>query len=207
MATTTNYGWDTPDDTDLVKDGALAMRDLGQDVETSLFSITNGKNVGMSLISAQSVTTAGTITFQNVFSSTFENYYITITGVTSTSGQIAYRNANSGTPTTGNTYTQYEVYAFPGAANPQNYSAAVDRVHAGESGTLASVTTILVTEPFAASPTRIRTEGFGIASTSVFLWTNGIAQHSASTSYDGFVITTSAGTFTGDIRVYGLRTS
>jgi hypothetical protein len=36
MATTTTYGWETPDDTDLVKDGALAMRDLGQDIDTSL---------------------------------------------------------------------------------------------------------------------------------------------------------------------------
>ena len=35
MATTTNYGWGTPDDTDLVKDGALAIRDLGQDIDTT----------------------------------------------------------------------------------------------------------------------------------------------------------------------------
>ena len=36
MATTTNNGWETPDDTDLVKDGALAIRDLGQDIDTSV---------------------------------------------------------------------------------------------------------------------------------------------------------------------------
>jgi hypothetical protein len=36
MATTTNNGWTTPDDTDLVKDGALAIRDLGQDIDTSV---------------------------------------------------------------------------------------------------------------------------------------------------------------------------
>lgn len=36
MATTTNNGWETPDDTDLVKDGALAMRTLGQDIDTSV---------------------------------------------------------------------------------------------------------------------------------------------------------------------------
>jgi hypothetical protein len=35
MATTTNNGWETPDDTDLVKDGALAIRDLGQEIDTS----------------------------------------------------------------------------------------------------------------------------------------------------------------------------
>jgi hypothetical protein len=36
MATTTNNGWETPDDTDLVKDGALAMRTLGQEIDTSV---------------------------------------------------------------------------------------------------------------------------------------------------------------------------
>jgi hypothetical protein len=36
MATTTNNGWETPDDTDLVKDGALAMRTLGSAIDTSV---------------------------------------------------------------------------------------------------------------------------------------------------------------------------
>lgn len=35
MATTTNYGWTTPDDTDLVKDGAAAIRTLGLAIDTS----------------------------------------------------------------------------------------------------------------------------------------------------------------------------
>ena len=35
MATTTNYGWTTPDDTSLVKDGASAIRTLGSSVDTT----------------------------------------------------------------------------------------------------------------------------------------------------------------------------
>jgi hypothetical protein len=35
MATTTNYGWTTPDDTNLVKDGAAAIRTLGSSIDTS----------------------------------------------------------------------------------------------------------------------------------------------------------------------------
>jgi hypothetical protein len=35
MATTTNYGWTTPDDTDLVKDGAAAIRTLGSEIDTT----------------------------------------------------------------------------------------------------------------------------------------------------------------------------
>jgi len=35
MATTTNYGWTTPDDTALVKDGASAIRTLGTSIDTT----------------------------------------------------------------------------------------------------------------------------------------------------------------------------
>jgi hypothetical protein len=42
MATTTNYGWTTPDDTDLVKDGASAIRTLGSAIDTSLVDLRGG---------------------------------------------------------------------------------------------------------------------------------------------------------------------
>jgi len=35
MANTTNFNWETPDDTDLVKDGALAIRTLAGAIDTS----------------------------------------------------------------------------------------------------------------------------------------------------------------------------
>jgi hypothetical protein len=38
MATTTNYSWTTPDDTDLVKDGASAIRTLGSAIDTTVFT-------------------------------------------------------------------------------------------------------------------------------------------------------------------------
>jgi hypothetical protein len=42
MANTTNFGWETPDDTDLVKDGAAAMRTLGNSIDTSLVDLKGG---------------------------------------------------------------------------------------------------------------------------------------------------------------------
>jgi hypothetical protein len=38
MPTTTNYGWTTPADTDLVKDGALAIRTLGSAIDTTVYN-------------------------------------------------------------------------------------------------------------------------------------------------------------------------
>jgi hypothetical protein len=42
MANTTNFGWETPDDTDLVKDGAAAIRTLGSAIDTSLGDLEGG---------------------------------------------------------------------------------------------------------------------------------------------------------------------
>jgi hypothetical protein len=42
MANTTYFGWETPDDTDLVKDGAAAIRTLGQAIDTSMQDLEGG---------------------------------------------------------------------------------------------------------------------------------------------------------------------
>jgi hypothetical protein len=42
MPTTTNFGWTTPADTDLVKDGAAAIRTLAGNIDTSLVDLKGG---------------------------------------------------------------------------------------------------------------------------------------------------------------------
>jgi len=39
MATSTYYGWDEPNDSDYVKNGALAMRTLGNDIDTTVHQL------------------------------------------------------------------------------------------------------------------------------------------------------------------------
>jgi hypothetical protein len=46
MATTTNYGWTTPDDTALVKDGAAAIRTLGSSVDTTTKALNPSTTLG-----------------------------------------------------------------------------------------------------------------------------------------------------------------
>lgn len=46
MATTTNYGWTTPDDTALVKDGASAIRSLGSSADTTVKNLNPGTTAG-----------------------------------------------------------------------------------------------------------------------------------------------------------------
>ena len=46
MATTTNYGWTTPNDTDLVKNGAAAIRTLGSSVDTTTKALNPSTTLG-----------------------------------------------------------------------------------------------------------------------------------------------------------------
>lgn len=46
MATTTTFGWTTPDDTALVKDGASAIRSLGSSVDSALGQLTLNAQTG-----------------------------------------------------------------------------------------------------------------------------------------------------------------
>ena len=48
MANTTSFGWETPDNTDLVKDGALAIRTLGEAIDTSFKGVAINAQTGSS---------------------------------------------------------------------------------------------------------------------------------------------------------------
>lgn len=60
MATTTNYGWTTPDNTGYVKDGALAIRTLGQAIDTTLFNLPKAGQVVQATTTTNTTTTGTT---------------------------------------------------------------------------------------------------------------------------------------------------
>ena len=71
MATDTpNFNWPIPEDTDLVKDGAKAIRDLGNAIDTSAQDFGGG----LVHINTQTFTGVSAIKFENVFSSAYRNY-------------------------------------------------------------------------------------------------------------------------------------
>ena len=59
MATTTNYSWTTPDDTDLVKDGAAAIRSLGTAIDSTVFT-NAGASIAKATVDAKGDLIAGT---------------------------------------------------------------------------------------------------------------------------------------------------
>jgi hypothetical protein len=99
MATTTNFGWTTPDDSALVQQGAAAIRSLGTSIDTSLldlkggttgqtltkatnadmdFAWTTATSGGMTLLSTTALT--GTSTTVSGISQSYTNLMIQVLG-------------------------------------------------------------------------------------------------------------------------------
>jgi hypothetical protein len=206
MATTTNYGWTTPDNTAYVKDGASAIRTLGSSVDTTLNSITTGKNVGMVHLNTTTTSAASTVTISNVFTSTYDNYKIFITGVSSTDNALLYQNALAGTPAGGTSYYYGQIYANNSTAPNIYQEYGIAHIVCGTSNTTSTVSELTIARPALASSTFMQCQGTK-TTTSSYNWQMITGLHTTTTAYDGFTIKTSGGTFTGTIRVYGLRNS
>ena len=106
MATTTpNYGWAVPTSTDLVKDGATAIETLGDAIDASMNTALGTKKAGMVLLNTTSFSGVTAQSFNNVFTSAYENYRVIIRGTSNTSLQtIQLRLRASGTDASGASY-------------------------------------------------------------------------------------------------------
>ena len=205
MATTTNYGWETPDDTDLVKDGALAARTTGSAIDTTLFGITAGKNIGMSLVNKTTVSGSSGITINNVFTSTYENYKIFWRGVSSANAALIFQLAASGTPAATN-YT-YALMYIQTAVNPTKAQSGAGSTvgQAGGLGTYASSTEMTLFRPALGDNTPYFAKSHKWNTTSDFELTEVCGMHYTPSAYNGIRFTPSTGTMTGDFFIYGLR--
>jgi hypothetical protein len=201
MAQTTNYNFEIPDDTDLVKDGALAMRDLGQDVDTQLFTALGGDYPGLRLIKSQAIGSGvSSVTVTGAFSATYENYKIVVSGgVSSTAQEISMALGS-------------EVSQYFGVLNIINYASNVNTIATnnnsakwtwiGEGNTSNNLCNIDVLNPFASKWTSYQGGYMGTNNAGVV---NGVQK--STTSFTAFTISV-AGTLTGGtIYVYGYGAS
>ena len=180
MPTTSNFGWTTPADTDLVKDGASAIRTLGNGIDTSFVDLKGGTtgqvlakasntdldftwasdatgipatifdakgdiiaataadtasrlavganntvltadsttatglkwaapSGGYTLISRQTFTSVSTITLDNIFSSTYDNYQIVLLfGNNNETADLNMKFRYGATPTTASLYYNWD---------------------------------------------------------------------------------------------------
>jgi hypothetical protein len=197
--TTTNYGFDIPQSTDLVKDGATAIATLGQDIDTAMNTALGTKKAGMVLLNTTSFTAVTSQSINDVFSTTYDNYRI-ILRTTAIDAQIFFRLRVAGTDASGANYARGQILGASGGAT-FNYSSATAQTSAVFSGGAAVdhvMTTAEVISPFLAQQTLMTQDYWGDDEAMLLLGT----RHSLATSYTGFTIF-STNNFTGTLSVYG----
>lgn len=197
MATTTNYGWTTPDNTAYVKDGASAIRTLGSSIDTTLNSITSGKNVGLVHINTTTLTAASAVNIANCFSADFDNYLIqySITATTGSASSVFALRNNSTTVTTN--YASTVQFALSSSTYATRATSAFFCFAQGA----GDAAVINIYRPFLATTTSwnsVANQGQAVGTDAGY--------HTLASSYNSLAWS-SAGTSTGTIRIYGYRNS
>jgi len=204
MATTTNYGWTTPDDTALVKDGAAAIRTLGSSIDTSLNTALGTKKAGLVLLNTTSFSGVASQSINDVFSATYNHYLIIIDDLIRNTGgalDIYLRLRVSGTDsTTGYYYAQgYSLFASDTSGtgrvnNGGQFTAG------GCSSTQRGFSMIWLQNPFLAKQT-----GYQSIQTRQDAGAYSGGYNSATTSYTGFSIVPDSNNLSGSVSTYGFN--
>jgi hypothetical protein len=195
MASTPNFAWPTPDDTDPVGDGALDIRTLADAIDTQVFA------GGLVLVKRQTIGTGvSSVTVTGAFSSLYENYLITVSGGSNNISGSAL-NLKLGATVTGYYYSlSYTTYNTTPAATGGSNVGNWDYVGSGQTTGLNAF--IELNSPFLSKGTSVRAS----IANSTFYAGNQAGYLNNSTSYTSFILSTAVGTMTGGtIRVYGMR--
>jgi len=195
MATTPVYNWPTPDDTDLVKDGAKAIRDLGNAIDTTV----SGLPVGLVHINTTSLLSAISTSVDNVFSSDYKKYRITLRVDQSIAQNTFMRMRASGTDATATNYNTQIITktGTSGVATSQSLNAS-SFIIGNEGGNEIFMD---ISNPFLTLDTYFNNNSMNNANT--------LRLHAGrlndSVSYDGFTVFVASGILGGQLSVYGYK--
>jgi hypothetical protein len=208
MATTTNYGWTTPDNTDLVKDGALAIRTLGSAIDTSMNTALGTKKAGMVLLNTTSFSGVASQSINDVFSATYDYYKIFISVFGSALQTLNVRLRVSGADNSSSIYnrerTEIDSTSVV-AARATNQSLWQISEYGATANTTTSIVDMSLAFPFLAQNTvgqsfntQLRTED-GVRTELMNF------NHKSATSFTGYTLLAGAGTISGKVITYGLN--
>ena len=163
---------------------------------------------GLVLLNTTTFTAQASISIDNVFSATYDNYRILLDVTNVSVDTVIYMKLRSGTD---NSVSYY--YAFPGfRSDAVGFNSYDNNVTTGWIMTNAdSGTNNLygfngdVMKPFLAVPTRLIGQNTSATGTGVPGFQNGGGVHIVSTSFPSLSIIPTAGNMTGTIKVYGYK--
>lgn len=192
MPTTTKMGIVYPASTDLVKDGATAMGTISTTVDAK---------TGLVLLNTTSFSAVSSQSFNNVFSTNFDNYRVIYKGVLTTGTQnFNLRLRASSSDNTNATYFYFGVQG--GGSGVTSFSGlSQTSILLGAAGDISFDTFSL---DFFSPKLSENTIITGLYTNSY----NGLVRNmygafASSTSFDGFSIFPASSTITGSVSIYG----
>lgn len=228
MATTTNFGWETPDDTDLVKDGAAAIRTLGQSIDTSMMDLEGGttgqfltkaSNTDMDFVWANASSgslvyitgatpsASSAVNINNCFTSTYQNYVIVFNLLSSVGTNLSMRLRNGGSDRTASNYSYMGQSVTVGGTSGAWYNANGSKWDLNDLGVIKTAGTVTLFNPQETSYTTAQTSSTRVTTSTNSRYLTQALYYYDSVSNDGFSIYPDSGTMTGTIRVYGIANS
>jgi hypothetical protein len=202
MATTPTYSWPIPDDTDLVKDGAEAIRDLGNAIDTTV----DGLGVGLVHIETQSFSAVSGINFDGVFSAEFDTYKAYFNLVHSTDMDFNFRLRLGTSDDSTSNYSRQLFTATATATQAARISNSdIGRIihDAGASRSIAEATFF---NPFLSVPLGYLVDGsprYNVAG-EIRMYKI-VGNQNVSSSFDGIRFFCSSGNVTGSISLFGVQ--
>ena len=160
----------------------------------------NVTGAGLDLITTQSFSAVSSVSVNNCFTATYDNYRISIALTASGAGEVDVRLRGSGTDLTSAVYTSGYTYitTSSGPTRANNNSATFAGV--GFVGTATSFVAFDINAPaIAANKSLAGVFGGG------FYQGNAGGNIAQATAYDGFTFYLTALTITGTVSIYGYR--
>lgn len=201
---TSNYNWPTPVQTDLVKDGWEAIKDLGDAADTTVKAVSDAQ--GLVHIETQDFSAVSSFSFSNdVFTSAYENYKIVCYLSASANDVIVWRGRIAGVDTTDANYNSEFLTAggstVTGTRSTNQTSSRFGQVSSGTGG---NSFTADIYAPYELQHTRLYSNGFASFS-GALIEIGGTVYKSNTTQFDSLSIIVGSGTITGKAALYGYR--
>jgi hypothetical protein len=207
MGNTPNNNFPFPEPTDLVKDGAQAIEDLADAIDTTL-GVYAPSTPGLTLINTTSFSGVTSFSIGSdaapLFSSTYENYYFELYGVGVNAGlNINARLRANVTDASGSNYVQNEIYNQAASVSAASTTTTLFKI--GYGGNVGFVIKGSIFRPFLAARTFLITDTFSDSTTPQLIHGRLAGEHNLSTSYNGLTVLSSSGNIEGSIAIYGVN--
>jgi hypothetical protein len=159
---------------------------------------------GLVKITNQTFSSVSTVSVNNCFSSSYQNYSIMINASCSNELGLRLRMRSGGTDANGSDYKWQYLSVSGGSVGASRFTSETSAVLCdfSSSGSISLCNTLMFS-PFESKHTAMRSISADPRS-SVVIQDNA-NYHSQNISYDGFTIFISSGNMTGTVRVYGYR--